>query len=367
MRISVLLPDLRPGGAERIHVRMADIWLRRGFDVEFVLLRRAGELLPQVPEGASLVALDAPRVRSAFVPLARYLHRRSPQALLAAMWPLTVLAPLAARAAGFRGRVAVSEHSPLALAYAGRGRLHLAVLRGSTRLAYPWADARIGVSGGVADGLAALSRLPRSGFRVVHNPAAGTRAPSGSLHRPPGLGEAGRVLLTVGTLKKVKRHDLLLEAFARIDEPGLVLCILGEGDERARLEALVRDLGMQGRVSMPGYVADPAAWYAHADLFVLASDHEGFGNVLVEAMEHGIPVVSTDCPAGPREILADGRYGTLTPVGDPDALAAAMQAALRGSHDHAALKARARDFSAEKIADEYLDLLLPDWRAGRSA
>ena len=367
MRISVLLPDLQPGGAERIHVQMADIWLRRGFDVEFVLLRWAGELLAQLPEGASLVDLGAPRIRSAFLPLMRYLRDRKPQALLAAMWPLTVVAPLAARAVRFRARVAISEHSPLSLAYAGRGRAHRLVLRGSTRLAYPWADARIGVSRGVADGLAALSGLPRSGFRVIHNPAARARASTGLLERPSGLGEAGRVVLTVGTLKKVKRHDLLLQAFARIAEPGLTLCILGEGEERSRLEALVRDLGLQGRVSMPGYMADPSAWYAHADLFVLTSDYEGFGNVLVEAMDYGVPIVSTDCPAGPREILDAGKYGTLTPVGDPDALAAAMQATLSGTHDHSALKARARDFSVEKIADEYLDLLLPDWRAGRPA
>ncbi len=367
MRISVLLPDLRAGGAEGIHVQMAALWVQRGFDVEFVLFRRKGELIDQLPAAASLVALDASRVRSAFLPLARYLRARRPQALLAAMWPLTVLAPLAARTAGFPGRVAISEHSPLAHAYAGRGRVHQAVLRGSTRLAYPLADARIGVSGGVADGLAALSGLPRSGFRVVHNPAAGTRAPTGALRRPPSLGESARVVLAVGTLKKVKRHDLLLQAFARIAEPGLVLCILGEGDERARLEALVRELGLQDRVSMPGYVADPSTWYAHADLFVLASDYEGFGNVIVEAMDHGVPIVSTDCPVGPREILEGGRYGTLTPVGDPEALAVAMRAALQRTHDRAAIKARARDFSVEKIADQYLDLLLPGWRAGRSA
>ncbi|ATD66158.1 glycosyl transferase [Luteimonas chenhongjianii] len=365
--LAILLPDLGPGGAERMRLQMAAIWLRRGFAVEFVLLRRAGELIQELPEGASLVDLGAPRIRSAFVPLTRYLRGRRPQALLAAMWPLTVLAPLAARAVRFRGRVAISEHSPLSLAYAGRGRVHRAVLRGSTRFAYPWADARIGVSAGVADGLAALSGLPRSDFRVVHNPAAGMRAPTGLLQRPRVLGEPGRVVLTVGTLKKVKRHDLLLRAFARLAEPDLTLCILGEGEERPRLEALVRDLRLHGRVSMPGYVADPSAWYAHADLFVLASDYEGFGNVIVEAMEYGVPIVSTDCPAGPSEILEGGKYGTLTPVGDPEALAAAMQAALRGTHDRSALKARARDFSVEKIADEYLDLLLPDWRAGRPA
>src|SRR5690606_26732556 len=138
------------------------------------------------------------------------------------------------------------------------------------------------------------------------------------------------------------------------------LCILGEGEERPRLQALVDALGLDGRLLLPGYQSDPAPWYAHADLFVLSSDHEGFGNVIVEALEQGVPVVSTDCPSGPREILEGGKYGTLVPVGDAAALASAIDDALSREHNHDALKRRAQDFSVDKAADAYLDLLLPD-------
>jgi glycosyltransferase involved in cell wall biosynthesis len=175
----------------------------------------------------------------------------------------------------------------------------------------------------------------------------------------------GPILLAVGTLKAVKRHDLLVRAFARMPRADATLCILGEGQERAGLETLIGSLGLQDRVLLAGYQADPAPWYAHADLFVLSSDHEGFGNVLVEALEHGLPVVSTNCPTGPHEILEDGKYGRLVPVGDVDALARAMDKALSANHDREQLKRRALDFSVEKAADAYLDLLLPDWRGHR--
>lgn len=359
-RVAVLLPDLRPGGAERLHVGLAHEWSARGLGVDFVVRRAQGELLGQLPVGTRIVDLHASRVRNAWLPLARYLRRESPTALLAAMWPLTSIAPLAAGIARFKGRVAVSEHSPLSIAYAGKGALHRLGLCASTAFGYRLADVRIGVSSGVADDMAQLSGMSRERFNVIHNPAASGHA-HGRHERPVALaGVRGPVILTVGTLKRVKRHDLLLDAFARI-APAIdaTLCILGEGAERAALESQVRALGLQDRVLLPGYAADPAPWYAHADLFVLSSDYEGFGNVIVEALEQGVPVVSTDCPSGPREILCDGQYGSLVPVGDADALAQAMLAALSAPHDGDALKRRARDFAVDRIAGQYLQLLLP--------
>ncbi|MAL03694.1 MAG: hypothetical protein CL625_05400 [Arenimonas sp.] len=143
------------------------------------------------------------------------------------------------------------------------------------------------------------------------------------------------------------------------------LVVLGEGPERESLESLIAVLRLQGRVVLPGYVAEPAGWYAHANLFVLPSDYEGFGNVLVEAMEHGLPIVSTDCVAGPAEVLANGRFGTLVPTGDASALAGAMRDALQAPVDRDALKARAAEFAVDVVADNYLDVLFPGWREAR--
>lgn len=367
-KIAVFLPDLRPGGAERMRLQMTREWLERGIAVEFVLCEAQGELLAQLPKGATVVDLRAARVRSSLLPLMRYLRHGRPGALVAAMWPLTVIAPLAARLTCFGGTVVVSEHEPLGIAYAGQGDLHRLGLRASMALGYRLADVRIGVSSGVADDMAKLASMPRDKVHVVHNPAASREGRTGQSQLGPMADVQGLLILTVGTLKRVKRHDMLLDAFARIaPATDATLCILGEGKDRVELEAQVSRLGLQGRVLLPGYASNPNPWYARASLFVLSSDHEGFGNVIVEALEHGIPVVSTDCPSGPREILQGGKYGTLVPVGDVDALAQAMLDALQSTHDHAALQARAREFAVDKIANEYLGYLLPAWRERTAA
>jgi glycosyltransferase involved in cell wall biosynthesis len=118
---------------------------------------------------------------------------------------------------------------------------------------------------------------------------------------------------------------------------------------------------------MPGFVANPAPYYEHADLHVLSSTGEGLPTVLIESLAAGTPVVSTDCPSGPREILAAGEFGRLVPVGDPESMANAMQASLAAEHDRAALMARAQDFSVDKAASRYLELLLPDLAARGAA
>lgn len=365
--ISILLPDLRGGGVERMRVRMAEEWISLGIGVEFVLNRATGELMASIPKGAGAISLGATRIRSSFWPLVRYLRERRPGALLVAMWPLTALAPWAALVAGYNGRLVLSEHAPLSIANARRGAVYRTLMRASMRLSYPLAAARVAVSGGVADDMAALSGLPRSQFTVIHNPAASSGA--GVVADVQQLPSANRpLLLSVGNLKKVKRHDLLIEAFAHGPAKiGATLCILGEGAERPRLLRQIQSLGLAGQVLLPGFVSNAAPWYATADLFVLASDYEGFGNVLVEALEHGTPIVCTDCPTGPREILADGKYGVLVPRGDVAALSKAMLEALSASHDRGLLRTRARDFSATAAANAYLKLMRPGSTVGGEA
>lgn len=360
--VSVLLPDLRPGGAERLHVQLANDWVSKGLAVEFVLRQKRGELLREVDPRISVVSLDAPRVRASVLPLMKYILQRKPDSFLAAMWPLTVIAPLVASICGYQGRVVVGEHAPLSMAYASRGRVHRAALRGSIRSLYPRAHARIVVSEGVASDLARLSGIAKEKFSVIYNPAARGRLFRRENTPRPSEFAGCRLILSIGTLKPVKRHDLLIRALAKINRKDVMLVIAGEGSERARLEALARELGVDDRVRLPGYIPDPLPLLGHADLFVLTSNYEGFGNVLVEALEQGTPVVSTDCPFGPREILDNGKYGTMVPVGDVDAIAAAIVRSLSSEHDRFALMRRASDFSLSRASAAYLDLLLPDWR-----
>lgn len=364
--VAILLPDLRGGGAERVCIYLANAFAARGIPVQMVLMRTEGELLPLLDERVEVVPLGACKVRHLPWRLLRYLRRAKPAALLANMWPLTAIAVGAARLARVESRVVVAEHTYWTASIQAYPTIHRIMFRLSMRALMRWADARVGVSDGVANDVERIAGLPRGAVRTVYNPivgvaAAGTPEPAAP---PVWPSEGGKRIIGVGSLKRVKRFDLLIDAFARLPLSDATLLILGEGSERAALEAQVRALGLDGRVCLPGFVPNPAQALRSADLFVLSSDYEGFGNVIVEALEQGIPVVSTDCPSGPREILEDGKYGALVPVGDVEALAKAMEDALSREHDREALKCRAQDFSVDKAADAYLDLLIPGWRDG---
>ncbi|MCF7728059.1 glycosyltransferase [Sulfitobacter sp. M22] len=360
--ISILLPDLRGGGAERVNIDLAHEFVRTGHEVEFVLMRPHGELLNEARKSFSLIDLAAPRARNIPLTLARYLRRRRPDALLVAMWPLTVIAPLAVFLSGHRCKVVVSEHNSLSLQYREWGLGHRAALRTSMVVGYRFVDRRVGVSSGVAADIAALSGLPLDAFDRIHNPVPSRpKLSDEAIQDAEVLWSApkGARVVTVGSMKAQKNHPLLLGAFAQMSRPDARLMFVGTGAGEADLRALADDLGVASQVIFAGFHPDPTPFYQTADLFVLSSDYEGFGNVIVEALACGTPVVSTDCPSGPAEILEDGKYGRLVPVRDSQALADAMQDALTTSHDPALLKQRASEFAPEIAAKRYLELLCP--------
>jgi glycosyltransferase involved in cell wall biosynthesis len=355
-RIAFVLPNFSIGGAEIVALTLITAFVERGIEVDLVLLREEGQLLAALPKEVNVVSLGAQRLRTGLRPLIRYLRDRKPDAVQVRMWPLTLIAILARRLAGSAARIVISDDSILSNAYPGP--LHRLILRVSIALLYPRAEARVAVSDGVADDLASLGRLERKSINVLHNPVAFGK-PAQASRKMDWSGDGPRVL-AVGTLAPVKNYPLLFSAFAQLPTSRAAsLLILGEGQERGELESLATKLGIADRVTLAGATTDPAPYYASADLFVLSSNSEGFGNVLVEAMHHGLTAVSTDCPTGPREILDHGRYGYLTPCNDADALAAAIDNAFESPFPPDVLRARARELSGPQIIDEYLDLLLP--------
>lgn len=358
--IAIVLPDLRGGGVERIRLALSNEFLRLGFGVDFVLVRATGDLIDEIPPGARLFDLAVSRLRMAVWPLTRYLREEQPDAVLVAMWPLTVVGIAAHRLARSKSQIVISDHNTLSLALGGRGQLHRAVLRTSMGAFYRLADARVAVSRGIIADLSELSGIAPERFTMIYNPIALRDPSAGSESMDPAelWAGSGLRLLSIGTLKAQKNHKLLIRAFAEVAKHRNVsLLILADGSLRPELEALVASLGLTGKVRMPGFIADPSSVYAAADLFVMTSDYEGFGNVLVEALVGGVPIVSTNCPSGPSEILENGRYGALVPCGDRDALVDAILAALDSEHDRAALRKRGAAFSAAAAAEAYLNLL----------
>lgn len=359
--VAVWVGSLEGGGAERVGLNLVNGFVARGLRVDLVVLAARGALFPLVDPRVRVVDLGASRIRSAAVPLVRYFRETRPRALLANVWPLTVMAVAAGAAVGGATRIVTVEHTTWSLDERSQLRRHRWPLIVTMRALAGRADALVAVSTGAADDLAAVSGVERARIQVIHNPIVGGARPEGASALPSAWAEGPhRRILAVGALKPAKDYPTLLRAFAILRESvDARLLIVGEGVEREHLTSLARDLGIGASVDFPGYLPSPTAAFRLADLHVLSSSREGFANVLVEALEQGTPVVATDCRSGPREILDGGRFGTLSPVGDAAALGSALRAALDAPVDRAELQARAAWFSVDRAVDAYLALLLP--------
>lgn len=354
-RIAFFLPDFGGGGAEQVALTLMEGLRLRGHQLDLVLCRAEGQLLAKLPDDIRVVDLGSSRFRKALMPLMRYLREVRPAAVQASMWPLTSMAIMATQFARVGNRVVVSEHSALSRAYAGHGHFHRAFLAASIRWLYPLASARVAVSDGVRRDLAGFG-VPPEMVDVVYNPVRASSHPPGSPFAWPA---PGKKILSVANLVPAKNQLLLLEAFADVAKEmaaGLVIC--GEGRVRDALMTRAAELSIADRLSLPGFVEDIGRAYADADLFVLSSDWEGYPLVLVEALQAGLPVVATDCDFGPREILDDGRYGHLVPVGSKREFAQAMLEALSTTVNASAQRERAQQLSGNSLIDRYETLLL---------
>lgn len=357
----MFVPSLRGGGAERVMSNLACGLAERGCKVDLVLARAEGPYLTELPPEVRIVDLKVPRVLASLPGLVRYLRRERPKALLSAMDHANVMALWAKRISGVSTRLVVSIHNTASLASKNARQSKARLLPQLARRFYPWADGIVAVSQGVADDFARITSLPWERIEVIYNPVITPelleKAKEPVEHPWFGAGHPP-VILGVGRLTKQKDFPTLIRAFAVVRKQRPVrLMILGEGEERPRLEALVKELGLGADAVLPGFVANPYAYMARAAVFVLSSAWEGFGNVLVEAMACGCPVVSTDCPSGPAEIMENGKYGTLVPVGDIGELAKGIVEVLDMPPDPTALHLRADLFSVNRITDKYLEVL----------
>jgi glycosyltransferase involved in cell wall biosynthesis len=371
--VAFFVSSLPRGAIQQVAINLACELARREIRVDLVAAQFEEPSPEGLPERVRLVNLGALSTRlpwfrakrrrwlPASAPeLSRYLRRARPRALIAG-GNYANLAALAARwLAGVDVAVVLSEHNPISLTCRNprRRRLFLPML---VRRFYPRGDAIVAVSEGVAADLATFVPLPRERIDAIHNPIVRPElaARAAALLDDPWLrADAPPVVLGVGRLAVQKDFSTLLRAFARLRAARPArLMILGEGDRRSELEQLASALGISADVRLPGFVENPLAYMRRAAVFALSSIYEGFGNVLVEALACGCPIVSTDCPGGPAEILEHGRFGRLVPVGDAAALGDALVATLAAPRESEALVARARDFSAAVIADRYLGVL----------
>lgn len=359
------------GGAEKHLVRVANALDRGRFRVSVAVARGGGSYEGELAADVAYHPLPGGRMRNAALPLRRLLHRERPDVLCSFMDHANCVALLASRGLADAPAVVAGVQNPPSTSLDRVPAPLRGAIRAGMRALYPRADAVVALSRGVGDELERM--IPGVTGRLAVIPNAGMddapATPSVDANRPAET--EGPVLVACGRLVPQKDYPVMLRALARVRQQlPARLRILGEGPLRAELEALAASLGVADAVSWEGFQADPTRYMAAADLFVLSSAYEGFGNVIVEAMAAGAPVVATDCPYGPGEILEGGRHGVLVPPGDPGALADALQRvlgdpALRGRL-RAAGVARAAAYAPAAIAGEY-GRLFQDVLAARAA
>ncbi len=360
-RIAVFLSTSGHSGVDRAARNLIPALARRGYPVDLLKVRGHGPHLDGPPPGVRVIDLGSRYTYACLPGLVGYLRRERPAVLLADKDRVNRTALLARALARVPTRLVLRSGMTISLDLAERGPLERWVQRTSMGRLYPYAEQVIVPSAGAADDMAHYTGLARGHIRVVPTPIVPASLFNKPLPRPdhPWIGDPEYpLILSVGELSGRKGFDTLIRAFAllRARRPARLM-ILGKGSARERLIALAGGLGVADDVALPGFVPEPYAYMAHADLFAFSSVREGLPLVLVEALAVGTPVVSTDCPSGPREVLEGGRYGPLVPVGDPDALGAAMAATLDSRLPAETLREAARPYEIEAATDAYLDAM----------
>jgi glycosyltransferase involved in cell wall biosynthesis len=358
--VSIFLTDLRGGGAERMMVQLATGMADRGIRVDLVLAHAVGPYLKDLPDTVRLVDLGRGATAAALRPLIAYLRRARPDVLLSTLHHTAVVAALARRFAGGPTVLFVREANTPSARQLSAIDLKARITRRAMRWAYATADGVIAVSEGVAEDLRRHRGVPDHKLWTLYNPVVTPDVPVRAAEDPghPWLGSEGPpVVLGVGSLQPRKGFTTLLTAFARLREDREArLIVLGEGPQRTELEARARELGVADDVDFPGFVVNPFAFMSRADVFVLSSEREGLPGVLIQALACGCPVVATDCPSGPREILEGGRHGELVPVGDAAAMCSAINRTLDAHPEPQNLVARAARFASDRVVAAHIDV-----------
>jgi glycosyltransferase involved in cell wall biosynthesis len=360
LRVSIYMHDLSGGGAERMTLKLIEHLRGRGVDVTLLLHSGAGPLSDLLPPDLRVVRFQTARTLFDLVPLWRHLMRERPDILISGLDHNTVIALFAGFLAGRRTPVVPIQHNALSREAASGGWKY-AVLPACYRLFSPAASRFVAVSRGVADDMASACGIARDRISVIYNSvideefktlaAEPIAHPWFDRHDVP-------VFVNAGRLVPQKDHESLLRAFAQaLQRRPMRLMILGVGPLQEHLLKVTAELRIEHAVQFLGFQRNPLPYFREADALVLTSQYEGFGNVLIEAMGCGTPVITVDCPYGPSEIIEGGKFGVLVPIGNTDALADALASDEWRKCAPTALKRRAEIFNMTAMADQYLALI----------
>jgi glycosyltransferase involved in cell wall biosynthesis len=371
IKVLFFISSLEGGGAERVMVTLLGNMEGSRIEPVLVLLYPATKspYREYLSEKLKLIVVERnadslfEKIKQ-FILFIRSVHKERPRVLLSMLTHNNIMALLAGIL--LRIRVIVCEHIALGeniKTEEGKRMLGVPVAP-MVNILYKFTDRVIAVSEGIKRNLIEEFRIPERKVRVIYNPIDCDAITVLSTIPPEHSFFKGRepVIMGVGRLVTQKKFDILIKAFSSVvKEMDARLIILGEGPGREALQKLVRDLGMEGKISLAGFQENPYQFLSRADVFVLSSGYEGLPMVILEAMACGVPVISTDCRSGPREILQNGGCGLLVPVGDEGALSQGILQLLRDrtlrEKFSKAGKERAKDFSVSEVATQYINIM----------
>jgi glycosyltransferase involved in cell wall biosynthesis len=365
MKVAFFIPYFGDGGVERTTLILSQMFIKDGHSVDIITLKPWGPFLKQMPSEIRVVNLHTRRTLTAIPKLITYLRKEQPTALISAQHYANIVSIWACMLSRAKTKLIITERLALSEAFANKRNFREYVLPLLIRWFYQKAEAVVANSEGGAEDLACILGWMRQRIHVIYNPTYDDSILEKSqepLNHPWFQPGEPPVILGVGRLTHQKDFATLIRAFAIVrKELECRLVILGEGEERPKLEALAKELGIGEDVDLPGFVDNPYKYMARASLFVLSSRYEGLPNVLIEALACGTPVVSTDCPSGPREILMNGKGGLLVPVGNAEKMATAILKLLRDKSFAQSLLQFAREhldrFKPETCYKAYLRLI----------
>lgn len=366
-KVALYIPSMNGGGAQRVMVTLANGLAQEEIKVDLVLNQSTGPYMSDISDKVNVITLNTSRALTSIVPLSRYLRKEKPSTILSAMHYVNIITVVAKIISFTDVRVVLSEHNNLTASLNNNNRVVFNfIFLKLMSWAYKRSDAIVAVSDGVANDLSNRINICRDMITTIYNPIVTPELlksinSSEPLDHPWFQNSTIPVIIAVGRLTSQKNFTLLINAFTKvINKIDANLFILGEGEMRSQLEDQIKHLNLQNKVELHGFVSNPYKWMSKSDLFVLSSKYEGFGNVLVEAMACGTPVISTNCPSGPSEILDNGKWGELVPINDIDTLSESIIRTLNNSNISTKnLVERAKKFSLNQAVKNYLKVLIP--------
>ena len=370
-KVAFFYPGFFYGGVEKAIANLANSMHHRGIDVSIVTINKESDFLDKnLEDSIPITYLNVPRkhrtVRS-FPKIISYLRKNPVDVIIVNWWYMDILVILASKLASIlsrrkRAKIVQTIHVSLAfMNYLDASNIKKVMFTISFFISLRMVDKILVVAQSIILGFSKKFHIPVQKFITIYNPIVSDTLLNQS--KEPITEEwysriQHPIILHVARLAEEKNQILLLKAFKKVlEKQDADLLMLGDGEERQKLESFVRYLGIEQHVFMPGIVVNPYKFMRHADVFVLTSTTEGLPTVIVEALACGLPVVSTDCPQGPREILGNNKYGVLVPMNNPDALADAVLKMLKHPLPKEVFAQRAKDFTVEKATDQYLNLI----------